>query len=267
MVTLFRIITVLLCARLGSPAVWAIPDTVTNLSVGQDVQFPVIHDNNMKYEVTARRESPYSIKILGWNSDQPFSIGNAHIVHPLYRDRVQLTVNGSLLLKNVHMEDSAEYRIQTNYLGAVLRQRDQLTFHLKVFEPVAQPVVKVTTNCSVPAATLTCSAPNGTNPLLHWEKVLGFAGNTVVYNGTTLHLSNVTGRERDSYTCVAHNPVSQTASEPVTTDLCPDSGSAGGSQNNERVRSPVGVPTLCDRPDGEPWSWLTLHCRAGDVLY
>ncbi|XP_042200782.1 hepatocyte cell adhesion molecule-like isoform X3 [Callorhinchus milii] len=141
------------------------------------------------------------------------------------------------IITDVHMEDSGEYRIQTNYLGKVLRQRDELTFHLKVFEPVAQPVVKVTTNCSVPAATLTCSAPNGTNPLFHWEKVSGFAGNTVVYNGSTLHLSNVTGRERDSYTCVAHNPVSQTASKPVTADLCPDSSSAGGGLCHQHLQT------------------------------
>uniref|UniRef100_A0A4W3J5U7 Allergin-1-like n=1 Tax=Callorhinchus milii TaxID=7868 RepID=A0A4W3J5U7_CALMI len=206
-------------------AMEAIPTTVIHIPVGEHVLFPVTFHDNVQYEVTIRRRSPLSIKILGW---RPSSSEKPYIVHPLYQRRIEIYLKRYVMLKNLLIADSGEYEIQTNYFEAVLKNRDQSIFNLQVYEPVSQPVVTIHGNCgTADNITLRCSVSNGSNVMFHWEKDYLSINDTYA---TELVIDCINAKEHDTYKCIAKNPISNASSNPVS------SGCFDGNDSTDNSR-------------------------------
>ncbi|XP_078066243.1 SLAM family member 5-like [Mustelus asterias] len=192
------------------------PDTITNATTGEQVQFPIQYNGTGQYDVTFRLKFPVAFNILTWKSNSPEKL---YIVHPLYQHRVGI-YSDLVGLNDVHVNDTGEYEIQINYYGIELKNRDESTFRMEVFKPVSQPETGILGNCSsLPNITLSCSVSKETNVLIHWEKVSLSGPPSEIYNGTVLVIDHVTEEEQHVYRCIAENPVSNTTSDPVTVDL------------------------------------------------
>ncbi|XP_078063672.1 uncharacterized protein LOC144489690 [Mustelus asterias] len=188
------------------------PDTITNATAGEQVLFPVQHQGTDPYDVTFSLKFPVPFKILTWKSNKPEKL---HIVHPLYQHRVGV-YRGFVVLNDVHVNDTGEYEIHIDYYGTELKNRDQITFRMHVFEPVSQPVTAILGNCaSSPNITLSCSVSNGTNVTIHWESVSISGVLHETYGGTVLVTDCATEKEQQVYRCIAENPVSNATSDPV----------------------------------------------------
>uniref|UniRef100_UPI00398E4001 SLAM family member 5-like n=1 Tax=Pristiophorus japonicus TaxID=55135 RepID=UPI00398E4001 len=191
-------------------------NSVTILPVGQDIQFPINYRSDEKYEVTFRRRSPVSLKIMAWNSARP---ERPYVTHPSYERRVQFHRDAFFVLQDVQLDDEGEYMVQTDYLGIQLRNHDRDSFTLRVFEPVSQPEVVITGNCSS-NLKLNCSTARGTKVTCRWERQrAGGVGNDT-FQGAVLQLENTPELESHTNTCIAGNPVSEETSDPVTAGLC-----------------------------------------------
>ncbi|XP_067884133.1 SLAM family member 9-like [Heterodontus francisci] len=213
---ILRLFAVLHCITLCSAATSAPLNSVANLRTGEDVRFPINYHSDEKYEVTFRRRSPISLKILAWNSEQP---DRPYRIHPYYTQRVQFHRDGFIELQSVHLDDEGVYEIQTDYLGRQLRNNNQDLFELHVFEPVSQPLVVITGNCSS-NRKLNCSISRGTKVTCRWQSQSVDGVSNYTFHGAVLQLGNLRGQEPHTYTCIVENPVSEESSEPVTAELC-----------------------------------------------
>ncbi|XP_078058863.1 hepatic and glial cell adhesion molecule-like [Mustelus asterias] len=193
-----------------------IPDTITNATAGEQVLFPIQYNGTDQYEVTFRLKFPLAFKILTWKSN---NLEKLHIVHPLYQHRVGI-YGGFVVLNDVQVHDTGEYEIHIDYYGTELKNRDQITFRMHVFEPVSQPETGILGNCTnSPNITLSCSVSNGTNVKIHWEKMSLSGVLNEVSDGTVLVIDCVTEEEQHVYRCIAANPISNATSDPMTVSL------------------------------------------------
>ncbi|XP_078066239.1 hepatic and glial cell adhesion molecule-like [Mustelus asterias] len=194
----------------------ATPNTITNATSGEQVLFPIPYNGTDQYDVTFRLKFPVPFKILTWKSNHPEKL---HIVHPLYQHRVGI-YGGFVLLNDVHVNDTGEYEIYIDYNGSELKNRDQITFRMHVFEPVSQPETAILGNCaSSPNITLNCSVSKGTNVKIQWEKVSISGALSETYDKTVLVIDCVTEEEQNVYRCIAENRISNATSDPVKVDL------------------------------------------------
>ncbi|XP_078065171.1 hepatic and glial cell adhesion molecule-like isoform X2 [Mustelus asterias] len=188
------------------------PDTVTNVTAGEQVLFPVQYQGTDPYDVNFSLKFPVPFKILKWKSNKPEKLD---IVHLLYQHRVGI-YGGFVVLNDVHVHDTGEYEIHIDYNGSELKNRDQITFRMHVFEPVSQPVTVILGNCvNSPNITLSCSVSRGTNYTIRWEK-MSLSGVLNETYGTVLVIDCATEVEQHVYRCIAENPVSNATSDPVT---------------------------------------------------
>ncbi|XP_067851590.1 SLAM family member 5-like [Heptranchias perlo] len=192
----------------------AILSTVINVIVGEQVLFPVHNQCGAEYEIMFQSKSPIRAKLASWRS-------NNSDRHPLYEDRLQRSTNGSVVLRNVQVNDTKLYGIQFECYSTTV----EILFDLHVFEPVSKPVMTITGNCSTPNITLSCSVSKGTNVTFHWEKqpLSGVINGT--YDGTELVIDHVS--EQEQYRCTAENPVSNATSDSWSTELCNRNHSKG----------------------------------------
>ncbi|XP_038673377.1 hepatocyte cell adhesion molecule-like [Scyliorhinus canicula] len=212
------------------------PDTITNAIAGEQVQFPIQHQGSDQYDVTFTSKSPVHFNIFTWKSNNPEKL---LIVHPLYKHRVRI-VSGVVILNDVQVDDTGEYEINIDYYGKEVENGDQNTFRMQVFEPVSQPETAILGNCaSSPHVTLNCSVSNGTNVMIHWEKLSMSGVLNETYDGTLLVIDCVTEEEQHVYRCVAQNPVSNATSNPMTGSLY-----NGANHNGKRTRLMFLVPLV-----------------------
>ncbi|XP_072330736.1 hepatic and glial cell adhesion molecule-like isoform X2 [Scyliorhinus torazame] len=191
-------------------------DTINNAIAGEQALFPIQHQGTDQYDVTFRSKSPVAFKIFTWKSNNPEEL---HIVHPLYKHRVGID-GGFVMLNDVQVDDNGEYEINIDYYGTELKNRDESTFRMQVFEPVSQPETAILGNCkSSSNITLNCFVSNGTNVMMHWEKLSLFGVLNETYDGTLLVIDCVTEEEQYVYRCIAENPVSNATSDPLTVSL------------------------------------------------
>ncbi|XP_072330747.1 hepatic and glial cell adhesion molecule-like isoform X1 [Scyliorhinus torazame] len=191
-------------------------DTINNAIAGEQALFPIQHQGTDQYDVTFRSKSPVAFKIFTWKSNNPEEL---HIVHPLYKHRVVID-GGFVMLNDVQVDDNGEYEINIDYYGTELKNRDESTFRMQVFEPVSQPETAILGNCkSSSNITLNCFVSNGTNVMMHWEKLSLFGVLNETYDGTLLVIDCVTEEEQYVYRCIAENPVSNATSDPLTVSL------------------------------------------------
>ncbi|XP_067881294.1 SLAM family member 9-like [Heterodontus francisci] len=88
-----------------------------------------------------------------------------------------------------------------------------------VLEPVSQPLVVITGNCSS-NRKLNCSISRGTKVTCRWQSQSVDGVSNYTFHGAVLQLGNLRGQEPHTYTCIVENPVSEESSEPVTAELC-----------------------------------------------
>ncbi|XP_067897500.1 SLAM family member 5-like [Heterodontus francisci] len=215
-VHIFKLASVFHLFAVCGEALLARPDTITNAATGEQVLFPIQYQGGEdQYVVTFRLRCPLTFNILTWKSNNPEKL---QIVHPLYQHRVRIQ-SGLVVLYDVRVNDTGEYEMLVDYFGIELKNREQSTFRMQVFEPVFQPVITILGNClSAPNIILNCSVSSGTNVTIHWEKVSLSSDHIATYN-TLLLIDCVTEEEQQVYRCLAENPVSNATSNQLTIDL------------------------------------------------
>ncbi|XP_067897502.1 SLAM family member 5-like [Heterodontus francisci] len=218
-------------------ALFARPDTITNATTGEQVLFPIQYQGREdQYDVTFRLQFPLAFKILTWKSNNPEKL---HIVHPLYQHRVRI-YQDFVELNEVHINDTGEYKIDIDYYGTELENRDQSTFRMQVFEAISQPVIVILGNCgSTSNITLSCSVSKGTNVTIRWEKVSLSGVLDQIYEGIALVIDCITEEEQHVYRCLAENPVNNATSNQVTIDF-----HKGTNPKGKRNRLMVLVPVV-----------------------
>ncbi|XP_041038863.1 uncharacterized protein LOC121275385 isoform X2 [Carcharodon carcharias] len=236
-------------------ALLAKPDTITITAVGEQVLFPIRYQGRDQYDVTFTLRVPLALKILMWKSN---NLEKPRIVHPLYQHRVGIH-SDFVILNNVHVNDTGEYEMYIDYYGIELKNRDESTFRMQVFEPVSQPVIVILGNCvSSPNITLSCSVSKGTNATIHWEKVSLSGVLNETYDVTVLVIDCVSEEKQHAYRCTAENPVSNATSNRVTVNLN-NGANPTGKRNYLMVLIPVALAVLaliivC--------FWKTPYCKS-----
>uniref|UniRef100_A0A4W3HFA2 Hepatocyte cell adhesion molecule-like n=1 Tax=Callorhinchus milii TaxID=7868 RepID=A0A4W3HFA2_CALMI len=218
-----KVASVLHCLALHEAARSASLNIVKNVAVKGDVLFPVRHrSRDEKYEVTLRKKWPVALKILGWNSElmvRPLT------VHPYYTARVHLIKAGIVQFRDVFLNDSGVYELTTDYLGPVLRNNNRDVFEVRVFEPVSQPIIRVSD--AFTNVTLNCSVSKGTGIAFYWKKTTYLESENFTSSGSVLVVKSGCEEQAFEYSCVAENPISQQTSVPVTIKLCAESQDRG----------------------------------------
>ncbi|XP_072329603.1 SLAM family member 5-like [Scyliorhinus torazame] len=213
---------------------------ISKAAAGEQVQFPIQYQAWDLYDVTFRLRYPMSFKILTCKSNNPEKL---YIVHPLYQHRVGID-RDFVMLNDVQVNDTGEYEMHIDYYGTELKNRDQRTFRIQVFEPVPQPETVILGNCASSSnITLSCSVFNETNVLIHWEKVSSSGALPETYNSTVIVIDCVTEEKQHVYRCIAENPVSNATSDQVTVDLHKGS-QANGKRNYLTVLVPMVMAVL-----------------------
>ncbi|XP_038672958.1 hepatocyte cell adhesion molecule-like [Scyliorhinus canicula] len=228
------------CFFLCGEALNVKPDAINNAIAGEQALFPIQHQGSDQYDVTFRSKSPVSFKILKWKSN---NLEELSFVHPLYKHRVGIH-RGFVMLNDVQVDDTGEYEIHIDYYGTELKNRDESTFRMQVFEPVSQPETAILSNCeSSSNITLNCSVSNGTNVMIHWEKLSLSGVLQETYDGTLLVIDCVTGEEQHVYRCIAENPISNATSDRVTVSLY-SGAKPKGKRHRLMVLVPLGLAVL-----------------------
>ncbi|XP_078420550.1 hepatic and glial cell adhesion molecule-like [Cetorhinus maximus] len=216
------------------------PHTITNVTAGEQVLFPIQYQGTDKYELTFSLKFPRTFKILTWKSSNTKKL---HIVQPLYQHRVTI-YKDFVALNDVHVNDTGEYEIHIDYYGTELKNRDESTFRMKVFEPVSQPVIAILCKSeSSPNIILNCSVSNGTNATIHWEKVSLSGVLNETNDGRLLVIDSVTEKNQYVYRCIAKNPVSNATSIDFTVSPN-DWANPKGKRSHLVFLAPLGVVVL-----------------------
>ncbi|XP_078420636.1 SLAM family member 5-like [Cetorhinus maximus] len=188
----------------------AVAKTTINAIVGEQVLFPVRNQCGAQYEITLVAKSPIHAKLASWGS-------NTSDKQPTYENRLQRSMNNSVMLQNVQINDTKLYGIQFDCYSITVTETSETLFDLQVFEPVSKPLITI--NCSATIITLSCSVSRGTNVTFLWEKSLSGVINTT-YNGAELVIEHVSEREQYLYRCIGENPVSNASSDPSIIKQC-----------------------------------------------
>ncbi|XP_048460781.1 carcinoembryonic antigen-related cell adhesion molecule 1-like isoform X2 [Rhincodon typus] len=145
-------------------------------------------------------------------------------------------------------------------LASELKNRDQSTFRIQVFEPVSQPVIEIRDNCvNSSNITLSCSVSKGTNVTIYWEKVSLSGICSKIYDGGVLVIDCVNEKEQDEYRCIAENPVSNATSNQVTFDER-KAINPKGERNHLMVLVSVVMAVLVS---AIVYLWNIRHCKTG----
>ncbi|KAG7457111.1 hypothetical protein MATL_G00243010 [Megalops atlanticus] len=99
--------------------------SITNVTVGESVLFPVSPDGNYSYIVDLIfRSNP----IVTWYSETKYCHRHDH-----YKERISVADNGSVWLNTMHLADSGLYHIKMEYTTGNLKPRKFSDFNLQVF--------------------------------------------------------------------------------------------------------------------------------------
>lgn len=214
------------------------PETITNTTTGEDVMFPIEHQGkDEQYIVNFRLKYPWNIKILTWHSNDP---GKLHFVHSLYEQRVTIK-HGSVVLNDVQVNDSGEYQMRIDYYGSKLKNHDQSTFGIQVFNPVSKPMAKTFIHAQKASnITLSCLVSNEKRSTIYWEKI-SLSGSVIeTYVQTILVIGCATEEEQHKYRCIVKNPVSNASSNELSVNQC-NVGNWNGKRNHLMILVPLAM--------------------------
>ncbi|XP_067897511.1 SLAM family member 5-like isoform X2 [Heterodontus francisci] len=189
----------------------AVPNSIINAIVGEQVLFPVHNHCGAQYEVTFLTKSPTHAKLATWGF-------NTSHKHPLYENRLERSTNDSVVLYNVQISDTKLYGLQIDCYSKTMTPTDEKLFDLRVFEAVSKPLMTII--CSASNITLSCSVAKGNNVIFHWEKQSLSGAINRTYDGAELVIDHVTEQEQYMYRCIADNLISNASSDPWTIEQC-----------------------------------------------
>ncbi|XP_078266123.1 SLAM family member 5-like isoform X2 [Rhinoraja longicauda] len=213
----FKLASVLNLIVVCGGALYARPEAIVNTTSGQTVMFPIERQGQEEqYDVTFGLRFPLNFKILTWQSNNP---GKLHIVHPRYEHRATIR-HESVVLDDVQVDDSGEYQIRINYFGSEVKNHDQSTFGIHVFDPVSKPIAETLIHGqNAFNITLNCSVANENNVTIYWEKI-SQSGAIIETYAKTIVIDCSTEEEQYEYRCIAKNPVSNASSSELSINEC-----------------------------------------------
>ncbi|XP_067898136.1 SLAM family member 5-like isoform X2 [Heterodontus francisci] len=190
----------------------AVPNSIINAIVGEQVLFPVHNHCGAQYEVTFLTKSPTHAILATWGF-------NKSDKHPLYENRLERSTKDSVVLYKVQINDTKLYGLQVECYSKTMTETNERLFDLRVFEPVSKPVLTITAKSSTPNITLSCSVSKGNNVTFHLSQSLSGAINRTS-DGEELVIDHFSEQEQYVYICTAENPVSNATSDPWTRQQC-----------------------------------------------
>ncbi|XP_072111681.1 hepatic and glial cell adhesion molecule-like [Mobula birostris] len=211
---MFKVLSALHFLTFCGSEISAQPDTTIDAVVGQDVHFPLENQCEAQLVVTFLLLSPVAAALASRGTNMSES------QHPLYKDRLYWSANGSPVLSNVRVNDSKRYETQIDCFHKSSPGTTKMIYDLHVFEPVSKPLITKTGNCSSPNIALRCSASNGINVSFNWRILSLSGGINGTFDGPELVISNVTEEEKYIFRCTAKNRVSNASTEQTITELC-----------------------------------------------
>ncbi|XP_062902082.1 SLAM family member 5-like isoform X2 [Mobula hypostoma] len=213
-VKMFAVLSALHFLTLCAPEISAQPDRTIDALVGQDVNFPVENQCEDQFVVTFQLLSPVDAVLASRGMNM------SGTQHPLYKDRLYWSANGSPVLVNVQVNDSKRYATQIDCYHESSMTTAKQIYDLRVFEPVLKPVITPIWKCPSPNITLSCSVSNGANVTFYWN-ILSLSENTNrTFEGPELVVNHENEWKQYTFRCIVKNRVSNASSGLTITELC-----------------------------------------------
>ncbi|XP_062902071.1 uncharacterized protein LOC134345398 isoform X2 [Mobula hypostoma] len=211
---MFAVLSALHFLTLCGSEISAQPDTTINAIVGQDVHFPVENQCEDQFVVTFQLLSPVDAVL----ASRGMNLSGTQ--HPLYKDRLYWSANGSPVLSKVQVNESKRYATQIDCYHESSMTTAKQIYDLRVFEPVLKPVITPIWKCPSPNITLSCSVSNRANVTFHWEILFLSESTNRTEHGPELVVNHENEWKQYTFRCIVKNRVSNASNDLTITELC-----------------------------------------------